>query len=243
MSDTLANCGICGQPLNQASDPLSGDCGGDCQDCIQEIEAEMEADSQPSVSPASYSCRPSLARPLETWKVAADGLHTPAGIIPLAEITLVRLYTVPGASSLSGVLARPLARCLIRRRNGDAVTIGNQHFLGVGDFEDRTPALREFVSCLIAALRTLPVPPRIVTGMPPLLWWFWFVTFGSLTAICAFAFLAMTIYAVQSGVSWQLLLGFLAFAGLSIGPVQFLRATWRRRSRALPVAGHDPFGR
>ncbi len=33
-------CGICGRTLNQADDPLSGDCGGDCWGCVGEAEAD-----------------------------------------------------------------------------------------------------------------------------------------------------------------------------------------------------------
>ncbi len=33
-------CGMCKRLLNNASDPLSADCGGDCWGCIGAIEAE-----------------------------------------------------------------------------------------------------------------------------------------------------------------------------------------------------------
>ena len=38
-------CGMCGRRLDQANDPLSGDCGGDCWGCIGEVEAGMGWDA------------------------------------------------------------------------------------------------------------------------------------------------------------------------------------------------------
>jgi hypothetical protein len=38
---TEPTCTLCGRPLNNKEDELSGDCGGDCWGCIGQIEADM----------------------------------------------------------------------------------------------------------------------------------------------------------------------------------------------------------
>jgi hypothetical protein len=67
-----------------------------------------------------------------------------------------------------------------------------------------------------------------------MLWWFWFLSFGLLALLLilsiALGLLGLTLEHKNSlGTS----LLFLALAGLLIGPIGFLRAIWRRRTRDL----------
>jgi ABC-type multidrug transport system fused ATPase/permease subunit len=70
--------------------------------------------------------------------------------------------------------------------------------------------------------------------MPPALWWFWFLTFGLLALVLilciALGLLGLTLQH-QNSLGTSLL--FLALAVMLFGPITFLRATWRRRTRVL----------
>ena len=67
-----------------------------------------------------------------------------------------------------------------------------------------------------------------------MLWWFWFLSFGLLAFLLI---LCITLGLLGLSLEHENSLGtsllFLVLAGLLIGPISFLRAIWRRRTRDL----------
>jgi hypothetical protein len=183
----------------------------------------------------TYQVRRSLAASTEEYSLTGTALLWPDGSAPFAQIKTVRIYSVPGMWIFgAGKVAFGSRRCAITLDSGAAIELTSQHYLSFGNFEDRSPAFYPFVSALIARVRTENPAAQFVSGMPPMLWWFWFLSFGLLALLLilsiALGLLGLTLEHKNSlGTS----LLFLALAGLLIGPIGFLRAIWRRRTRDL----------
>jgi hypothetical protein len=98
-----------------------------------------------------------------------------------ADIRQVRTYGVPGMPSGG---ASNQVRCVLRPRRGRAIVLGNQSFIGVGRFEDRSAAFYPFATALTE--RIAKANPQIVfiKGMPGALFVFWLILFP-LVAIIA----------------------------------------------------------
>jgi hypothetical protein len=171
----------------------------------------------------------------EEYTLTDTAILWPGGSLPFAHIKTVRIYSVPGIWIYSaGRSAFGSNRCVITLDSGAAIQLTSHHYLSLGNFEDRSPAFFQFVSALVARVRAANPVAQIVSGMPPMLWWFWFLSFGLLALLLilsiALGLLGLTLEHKNSlGTS----LLFLALAGLLIGPIGFLRAIWRRRTRDL----------
>jgi len=183
----------------------------------------------------TYQIRRSLAASTEDYSFTDTALLWPGGSVPFSQIKTVRIYSVPGMWIFgAGKVAFGSRRCAITLDSGAAIELTSQHYLSFGNFEDRSPAFYPFVSALIAQVRTANPAAQIVSGMPPMLWWFWFLSFGLLAfllILCiALGLLGLTLEHKNSvGTSFVLL----ALAVMLVGPISFLRATWRRRTRDL----------
>ena len=183
----------------------------------------------------TYQIRRSVAANTEEYSLTDTALLWPGGSVPFSQIKMVRIYSIPGMWILgAGWVASETQRCAITLDSGVAIQLSNQHFLSLGNFEDRSPAFYPFVSVLAARVRTANSAAQIVSGMPPMLWWFWFLSFGLLAfllILCiALGLLGLTLEHKNSvGTSFVLL----ALAVMLVGPISFLRATWRRRTRDL----------
>lgn len=183
----------------------------------------------------TYQVRRSLAANTEEYSLTGTALLWPGGSVPFSQIKTVRIYSVPGIWLFgAGKVAFGSRRCAITFDSGAAIELTNQHYLSFGNFEDRSSAFYPFVSALVARVRTANPAAQFVSGMPPMLWWFWFLTICLLMFLIilsiALGLLGLTLEHKNSlGTS----LFFLVLAGLLIGPISFLRAIWRSRTRDL----------
>lgn len=162
-------------------------------------------------------------------------LVSPGGSAPFTDIDTVRIYSVPGLKMLgAGQVIGSMQRCVVRLKSGKLIRLSSQHFLGAGQIEDRSPALIEFANALAAHVRTTNPNARYLAGMPPALWWSWFITFGGLSlliVLCiAFGLIGLTMEHQNTPGTFGI---FLVLALMLIGPITFLRAIWRRRTRDL----------
>jgi ABC-type multidrug transport system fused ATPase/permease subunit len=183
----------------------------------------------------TYQIRRSLAANTEEYTLTETAILWSGGAAPFAHIKTVRIYSVPGMW-MSGVrwVVPETRRCAITLDSGAAIQLTNQHYLSLARFEDRSPAFYQFLSALVASVRTANPAAQIVTGMPPVLWWFWFLTFGLLVLLLILCIvLGLLGLTLQHQNSLGTSLFFLALAAMLFGPISFLRATWRRRTRVL----------
>jgi hypothetical protein len=183
----------------------------------------------------TYEVRRSLAANTEEYTLTDATILWPGGSVPFAQIKTVRIYSVPGMWIFgAGKVAFGSRRCAITLDSGAAIELTSQHYLGFGNFEDRSPAFYPFVSALIARVRTENPAAQFLSGMPPMLWWFWFLPFGLLAFLLI---LSITLGLLGLSLEHKNSLGtsllFLTLAVLLIGPISFLRAIWRRRTRDL----------
>jgi len=183
----------------------------------------------------TYQIRRSLAANTEEFTLTDTALLWPGGSVPFAQIKTIRIYSVPGMWMLgAGRVASESRRCAITLDSGVAIKLTSQHYLSLGNFEDRSPALYQFLSALVAQVRSANPAAQIVSGMPPMLWWFWFLSFGLLAFLLI---LSITLGLLGLSLEHKNSLGtsllFLILAVMLIGPISFLRATWRRRTREL----------
>ena len=183
----------------------------------------------------TYQIRRSLAANTEEFTLTDTALLWPGGSAPFAHIKTIRIYSVPGMWMLgAGRVASESRRCAITLDSGVAIKLTSQHYLSPGNFEDRSPALYQFLSALVAQVRSANPAAQIVSGMPPMLWWFWFLSFGLLAFLLI---LSITLGLLGLSLEHKNSLGtsllFLILAVMLIGPISFLRATWRRRTREL----------
>jgi hypothetical protein len=183
----------------------------------------------------TYQVRRSVAASTEEYTLTETTLLWSGGSAPFAHIKSVRIYSTPGMWMLgAGKVAAETRYCAITLDSGATIQLSNQHFLSFGNFEDRSPAFFQFFSALVTRVRTTNPAAQIVSGMPPMLWWSWFLTFSLLILLLilciALGLLGLTLQHQNSlGTS----LVFLALAAMLFGPISFLRATWRRRTRVL----------
>ncbi len=183
----------------------------------------------------TYQVRRSLAAKTEEYSLTDTELLWPGGSAPFTQIKTVRIYSVPGMWIFgAGKVAFGSRRCAITLDSGAAIELTSQHYLSFGNFEDRSPAFYPFVSELIARVRTANPAAQFLSGMPPMLWWFWFLPFGLLAFLLI---LSITLSLLGLSLVHKNSLGtsllFLTLAVLLIGPISFLRAIWRRRTRDL----------
>jgi hypothetical protein len=184
---------------------------------------------------ATYQFRRSIAARVEEYSLTENALVWSGGSAPFVDINAVRIYSIPGMIMLgAGQVAQPSRRCAIYLKSGKVIQLSSQHFLGLGKTEDRSQALVHFVGALAASVRAANPTARFLSGMPPVLWWAWFLTFAGLALaliLCiVFGLIGLTIKH-QNSVGTSVV--FLVLVVMLIGPITFLRATWRRRTRTL----------
>jgi hypothetical protein len=183
----------------------------------------------------TYQVRRSVAANTEEYTLTDTALLWSGGSAPFTHIKSIRIYSTPGMWMLgAGKVAVETERCTITLDSGAEILFTDQHYLSFGNFEDRSPAFYQFVSALAARVRAANPTAQIVSGMPPALWGFWFLTCALLVfflVLCiVLGLLGLTLVHKNSlGTSFV----FLVLAVMLIGPITFLRATWRRRTRVL----------
>jgi ABC-type multidrug transport system fused ATPase/permease subunit len=187
----------------------------------------------------TYQVRRSVAANTEEYTLTDTTLLWSSGSVPFAHIKSVRIYSTPGLWMLgAGKVAAETRYCAITLESSATIQLSNQHYLSFGNFEDRSPAFYQFVSALVASAQTANPSAQILSGMPPMLWWFWFLTPGLLMLLLILCIvLGLLGLTLQHQNSLGTSLVFLALAGMLFGPISFLRATWRRRTRVLNSPG------
>ena len=109
--------------------------------------------------------------------------------VDFADIRQIRVYESPGVENVPRT-----GRCVVTPHEGRAVVLQSNHFVGVGEFEDRSASYAPFVAELIR--RVAAANPRVVfiRGMPTALWVTWHVLLALVLVVTPLAFAAM-IYA------------------------------------------------
>ncbi len=148
-----------------------------------------------------YRCRLSLYRKGEdSFRLSDAGLAVTGGgrdrTVAYADIRAVRVYEAPGMGSFPG-----FARCVVWPRRGRAVVISSNHFVGLGRFEDRSPAFRPFVEALVRRVAAANRETRFVFGMPHAVWWFWIALLVAVALVTPLA-LAIVVIELASGRSF-----------------------------------------
>jgi hypothetical protein len=194
-------------------------------------------DTQQENVPASaftYSFRRSIASGMENFTLTESALGCFAGSLPLSDIAVVRLYSLPGMRMAFLKVTGEVRRCILRFRTGQTIELVSQNFVSLGKFEDRSAAFDQFVSALVTQVSRSNPSAQLVTGMPPRLWWIWFITFGGLTAALVLSILFGAIGLIAEGDLNLATAAFLLVLGVMlIGPATFLRVVWRGRTRPL----------
>ena len=98
---------------------------------------------------------------------------------PLSEIQSIRCRFFPTRFQLDRY------ELIITFANGLTFKIGNQFFRGFADFEDCSPAFRDFVIALHQARSTVHPPCRFFAGVTPLSFWLNAAFLGSVMIILA----------------------------------------------------------
>jgi hypothetical protein len=183
----------------------------------------------------TYEFRRSVAARTEEYSLTDSALDWSTGTAPFSDINAVRIYSIPGLQMLgAGQVVGTHQRCTIHCNSGKIIQLSSQHFLGPGKIEDRSQALIHFVNTLVAQVLATNPGALYLAGMPPVLWWTWFLAFGSLAlalSLCiVFGLVGVTMEHQNSPGTFGI---FLVLALMLIGPIMFLRATWRRRTRNL----------
>lgn len=183
----------------------------------------------------TYEFRRSIAARTEQYSLSDSALDWSTGTAPFSDINTVRIYSIPGLQMLgAGQVVGMQQRCTIHCNSGKVIELLSQHFLGPGNIEDRSQALIHFANTLVAQVQAINPHALYLAGMPPVLWWIWFLTFGSLAlalSLCiVFGLVGLTMEHQNTPGTFGI---FIVLAVMLIGPVMFLRATWRRRTRNL----------
>jgi hypothetical protein len=153
----------------------------------------------------------------------------------LADIAAIRVYVLQGLRSFGyGELFRPIRRVEIRGKDGRSIVLSNLNFLALGAFEDRTAAYLPFLRALVERTANCAPGARLISGMPPTIWWCWTIVFGAMTlGLAATVVFSAIGLLIEKQMSWGTA-GFLPLlAAIAIGPASFLRALWPQRSRPL----------
>lgn len=189
----------------------------------------------------SYGFRRNLFERERTYTLSDDGLNWSdsrgAGALPFSQMREIRVYSVMGNQVQS-----PSWRCFVHSVDGQKLALTSLHFAGLGDFEDRHPAMLAFSRELIA--RAARQNPAIVftRGLPRAVWFlslFYFAVVAGCTAFGAVVLALMIFEARISALSALLFAGgIVVFAGISYAIWRWLKRSWPRPFDPLK---QDPF--
>ena len=124
-------------------------------------------------------------------------------------------------------------RCVIRRRQGGAIALSSNHFVGLGHFENRSASYAPFVEALIGRVAAGNPATIFRSGMPIALWSLWAMIVASTVIIAPLAVLTIIVEMVHDGhIDTGLI--FSAFILLAIffqffSYIRMLRRNWPRR--------------
>ena len=178
---------------------------------------------QPPPLELVYSFRPSLIEKERRWVLQADTLAWSAeefqDATPLSEIAEIRLEYSPSRS-----VAR-MYRCHIRTRSGKLWQLKNQHFAGIGQFEDRSEPYRDLIENLIARVASQQPQCKFRGGVSWLNW-----LFSTVTMCGTFGVLAIVLFYLWTAVGWMVIVKLLI-----IGFYLPRACLWISRNRPKPL--------
>jgi hypothetical protein len=161
----------------------------------------------------------------EAWTVEADHLvrTTPEGDqdrVAWREVALVRLRFAPTRWNGNRY------QVSFTTTGGDLWSVDNIHCVGVGNFEDRSPAFTPFVLACIAHIAALAPEAEARLGTTALAYWSQLLFVGAM-----FALLAVVLLVLPGSLSWLILVKLALIAAML--PVMF---SWIGRARPRKVA-------
>jgi hypothetical protein len=162
---------------------------------------------QPPPLELSYVCRLSALEKERQWTLSADALSWRAenfqDSVPLSEIAEIRLLCTPTRYEAK------LFRCQIRARSGKSWEWKSHHFAGFAQFEDRSPAYRDFVENLVTRVAAQNPACAFVGGTSWLSW-----LFNTLFLCGSLLVLAVVIFLMYTAIGWLVIVKFLVIAFL-----------------------------
>jgi hypothetical protein len=191
----------------------------------------------------SYRFRATMFTQETTYSAGAAALSWgdggAEGRLAYADIRKVRAYGAPGMPS-GGTSNQ--ARCVLRPRRGRAIVLGNQSFIGVGRFEDRSAAFDPFATALTERIAMANPQVVFIKGMPGALFAFWLILLPVVAIIAPLSTLAVVAMLAQGqsppGAMYGVMAILLTFL-FAIGPNA--KTVWRNRPRRVdPGRGVSP---
>lgn len=191
----------------------------------------------------SFVARAGLPSHEVTWRLSGDQLYCGAGEhwrhLPLREIVFMRLFGSPGLAApyLGGAtVAQGFDVCELKTATGETLSFNSNHFVSLGNFEDRTATFRPFVAALAPAVASANPAARFVWGMPPLVWGSWALLMG-LTALVALFGLAIGVAGLTHGAVADGLVGLLFVFSAGWGAMSMWRTVSGGRTRPFDPRG------
>ena len=195
----------------------------------------------PPARPVTYQFRPSLLQREQTYHLTERALvqsgSGAAREIPFADIAMIRIYGSPGARTIGGPVSSGFARCVVCPTHGRAVVVASRHFVGLGNFEDRSDSFTEFTDALVARVAAANPATVFRAGMPVALWLTWvFIALASV--VVTPLLLVVFVVEMADNVAVTLIAAAVYLAIVAVGLAHYGRKLWRIRARPFdPRAG------
>ena len=189
----------------------------------------------------SYTFRRNLFERQRTVSLTDQGLHwsdgRAEGTIAYPQVKEIQVYSVMGNE------ASPASwRCHVQPVHGKKISLTSLHFLGLGNFEDRHPAM--LALCRELFQRAAQVNPsiRYVEGLPRTTWFISLFFLAALVGCVAFSIVVFALLLSQAKLS---ALPAIMFAGGLVGGAGICWAIWiwlkRNWPRTFDPQKQDPF--
>jgi hypothetical protein len=192
----------------------------------------------------SFVAKPAVGAAETTWRLTGESLKWGTGgawrELGLGEVVFLRLFGSPGLAApfLGGAkVAQGFDLCELRTASGETLRFNSNHFVSLGNFEDRTATFRPFVTALARGVAGSNPAARLVWGMPPLVWGLWVFVLVGVGLIALFA-LAIVGAGLEHGALGDVGVGALFLASAGYGVAGLWRTVAGGRTRAFdPRAG------
>lgn len=189
----------------------------------------------------SYTFRRHLFERERTVSLTDQGLHwsdgRAEGAIAYPQIKEIQVYSVMGNE------ASPASwRCLVQPVQGKTIALTSLHFVGLGNFEDRHPAMLALCRDLFQRAAQVNPSTRYVEGLPRTTWFISLICLAALVAGVAFSIVIFALLLWQAKLS---ALPAIMFAGGLVGGAGISWAIWlwlkRNWPRPFDPQKRDPF--
>ena len=188
----------------------------------------------------SYRFRATMFTKETAYRAGADALswgdNGAEGRLAYTDIRKVRVYGAPGMP-FGG--ASKQVRCVLRPRRGRPIVLGNQSFIGVGRFEDRSAAFYPFAAALTERIANANPQIVFVKGMPGALFVFWMILLPIVAIIAPVSAIAVVAMLAQGQSPPRAMYGVTAMLlAFLFAIIPNAKTAWRNRPRRVdPRAG------